>query len=144
METIKVKKISTKLMVGDVRKHEEDYLYSVVGKVTGTKTGTSTYGPWLSFKGEFRAWNAKHIVESNIIFLPEILTIPLEVALENRQENDSISFGVEILKIKTDSTVGYEYQVRNIIPVKESNMLEDMTTKFNEFKNKETVKKSKK
>ena len=133
MEAVKVKKISSKLLCGNVRNCDDGLLYSVIGNAVGIKTGTSNYGDWICFKGDFRAWNDKHVVESNQIFLPEILSIPLEVVLKEKQ---AVSFGVEVMKISTDSSIGYEYQVKNIIPVKESNMLEDMRQKFDACKDK--------
>ena len=134
MEPIIVKKLSTKLMCGNAKEHPEGVLYSIVGKVIGLKTGQSTYGVWTALKGEFQAWNETKSCKSNLCFVPDILTLQLEIALA--EGNDDITFGVEILKKNNDSTIGYEYEVRNIIPQKESNLLEDLRNKFENERNK--------
>jgi len=128
MEKSIVKKISSKLMVGNIVKADNGYLYSIIGKVTGIKTGESNYGSWIGFKGEFEAWNDKVSCRSNLCFLPEIISIPLEVAVSNKDED--ITFGIEIHKKENDSVVGFEYEVKTIIPLKESNMLSDLRKTF--------------
>ena len=115
-------------MVGNVKKASNGYLYSIVGKVTGIKTGESNYGSWVGFKGEFEAWNDKVSCKSNLCFLPEIIALPLEVAVMNKDED--ITFGIEIYKRENDSVVGFEYEVNTIIPLKESNMISDLKNSF--------------
>jgi len=141
MEAILVKKISSKLMCGKVRDCNEGILYSVVGKVIGLKSGSSTYGDWTALKGDFEAWNEKQRCKSHLCFLPDILTLQLEIALADG--NDDITFGVEVLKKNNDTTVGYEYEVRNIIPQKETNLLEDLRSKFEKMQNKDEKEKKK-
>jgi len=130
-----VKKISSKLMCGVIRENEDGILYNVIGTATGVKTGQSNFGEWVALKGEFNAWNDKVNVKSNVIFLPEVATIPLEAALKAGAKH--VDFGISVIKGASDSVIGYEYSIKNIIPVKESNRLEDLRERFNSFSNDE-------
>jgi len=130
-----VKKISSKLLCGVVREKENGVLYNVIGTATGIKTGQSNFGEWVALKGEFNAWNDKVNLKSRIIFLPEVATIPIESALKSGAKH--IDFGISVIKGASDSVIGYEYSIKNIIPVKESNRLEDLRERFNSFSNDE-------
>jgi len=134
-QTTLVKKISSKLMCGVIRENADGVLYNVIGTATGIKTGESNFGVWVALKGEFNAWNDKVNVKSNVIFLPEVATIPLEAALKSGAKH--VDFGIAVVKCASESIIGYEYSIKNIIPVKESNRLEDLRERFNSFSNDE-------
>ncbi len=130
MKSTIVKKISSKLMCKNVRDAKEGYLYSIIGKAVSLKRGQSNYGEWTCLIGTFEAWNDEINVSSNQAFLPEIASIPLEVAVMDDTAKD-ISFGIEIWKVlDSESSVGYQYTIKNIIKNEEDNAMKKLRDKF--------------
>jgi len=133
METVIVKKITSKLMVGNTKNAENGELYRVIGSAISLKTGTTSFGEWTALVGQFQAWTDDKKITSNILFLPEVATIPIAIAVKN---GETVDFGLIVSKVEADNAVGFEYTVQNIIPQKESNQLEDLRAKFEEYESK--------
>ena len=117
---------------GMVKKASEGILYTAYGVITGIKVGSSQYGEWIAFKGDFIAINEKHEVSSNLIFLPELATNMLEAAFR-QSDADSIEFALKIGKKKSDSPIGYEYYIESVLDIKASNRLEDLREKIDTY-----------
>lgn len=125
-----VKKITSKLMVGNTKNADMGELYRVIGSAFSIKTGNTSFGEWTALVGQFQAWTDEREVNSNILFLPEVATIPIAMAVKN---GETVDFGLIVAKVKADNAVGFEYTVQNIIPQKESNQLEDLRAKFDAY-----------
>jgi len=134
MEVTDVKKITSKLMVGNTKTADYGELYSVIGLAINVQTGTTSFGEWTALVGEFEAWNDKMRVRSNKLFLPEVASIPITLALA---KGDSVEFGIIVSKIEAENAVGFEYTVKNIIPSKQNSALNDLKTKFITYNKKE-------
>lgn len=116
-----LKKISAKTIMGGKVKAPEKQtdLYTVYGVATGTRTGETDKGPWVSFTGSFEAVrlsdNAKFV--SPQVFLPE----PMQGMLLSTLDGDaSVEFAVVIGNKPSDSPVGYEYTVRPLVKPQEN------------------------
>lgn len=98
-------------------------LYKVVGQATGYKVGTSNYGEWTGFTGNFEAYNINgEIFKSNMAFVQEPLQTMIRAQLDNDVE--MVEFGLSVsVKRRDDLEVGYEYVISPIIEVKESDAL---------------------
>jgi hypothetical protein len=134
METVTVKKITSKLLVGNTASAKYGDLYNVLGSAISLKSGASSYGEWTALIGQFHAWNDKHSFSANMVFLPEVATIPIVIALK---KGETVDFGIIVSKVKADNAIGFEYVIRNIIPQKQSNQLEDLKERFNHYYNDE-------
>jgi len=126
------KKISIKTVVGSVinerrpaydeatGKGEEFALMRVWGMARGIRRGSSTYGDWLSFKGDFEAINLQTgVVKRGVeCFLPEPVQTEMWGRLIETQKADpgaSIQFAFDIWVRGTKGTVGYEYFVKAVM-----------------------------
>jgi len=130
MKTVDAKKITSKLMVGDTKKAEYGELYRVIGSAISVKTGVSGFGEWTALLGQFQAWTDDKKVNANTLFLPEVATIPIALALK---KGETVDFGLIISKVEADNAFGFEYLVQSIIPQKESTQLDDLRKKFDAY-----------
>lgn len=113
-----LKKLGAKQIMGNVKKAVQDYcpndgdkvtLYTVFGVANGIKTGTTNYGPWTAFQGQFEAQNHvdQNAYASNQAFIPEPLQSMLVAALE---KSDTVQFAITVdVKRRDDLNVGYEF-----------------------------------
>jgi hypothetical protein len=118
MSVIMVKKLGAKQIIGDVKKAVKQFcandgdkvtLYTIFGVANGIKTGTSNFGPWVSFQGTFEATNYVDGASyaSNQAFITEPIQSMLMVALE---DSDSVQFAITVdAKRRDDVAQGYEY-----------------------------------
>lgn len=116
-----VKKLSMKLLAGDVKKlvnasdQNNIQLAKVVGIARGTKIGTSNFGDWTALIGEFVAERltgekAGARYRTGVMFLPDValdLVLPLVSGLE-KGSGVELAFGIGVEKDDTSST-GYIY-----------------------------------
>lgn len=113
-----LKKLGAKQIMGNVKKAVQDYcpndgdkvtLYTVFGVANGIKTGTTNYGQWTAFQGQFEAQNHvdQNAYASNQAFIPEPLQSMLVSALE---KSDTVQFAITVdVKRRDDLNVGYEF-----------------------------------
>lgn len=113
-----LKKLGAKQIMGNVKKAVQDYcpndgdkvtLYTIFGVANGIKTGTTNYGPWTAFQGQFEAQNHvdQNAYASNQAFIPEPLQSMLMGALE---KSETVQFAITVdVKRRDDLNVGYEF-----------------------------------
>ena len=107
-------------------------LYTVYGMTSGTRSGKTDRGEWLSFKGQFeaiRADNAKRYV-SGQVFLQQPFENMLYAKLIEAQQTDdkaSVQFAIAVALVRPakgkPSATGYEFEVRPVIESEESSPL---------------------
>jgi hypothetical protein len=126
-----LKKISTATVYGKIKnsdKVEEKSLYRVFGLAVGTKTGTTDYGDWSCFVGEFQAVNIHtgEMFSSSKCFLPEIVEAGIMTQL-SQVEKGGVKFAFEIgIKPNEEIVIGYEYTAKSLLQVAPNNFLAEM------------------
>ena len=137
-----VKKLSTKSIVenivarlpvgedGKVIQGQNVVLYRVYGTAQGIKTGSSTFGEWASFTGQFEAVDVLtgEIVRSNQLFLPEVAELLLKVPVLKGDGDVNFAFDIGIKgTIETQTGLQkYEYTVGTVMEAKEDDPLAKM------------------
>ena len=127
-----LKKISPKTLDIDLKgfvKNNTDgavqKLYTIVGQVTGTKTGVSNYGEWLMFKGQFivTKTDTGEVSTAPVAALPKFITEQLE-PLVVQANGQPVEFAFEIsVKRREDVAIGYEYLAKSLIEQRVSDPL---------------------
>jgi len=127
-----VSKISVAKCHGKLDKNNlpKEPILRVGGIASGTKTGTSNYGPWTALTGDFVAINTQTGEEyrSGVCFVPGTALSLIEGALA--QSPDGVEFGFDFGVKKADNAVGYEYTVKPVIKAKESEAMSNLLTKM--------------
>jgi hypothetical protein len=95
-------------------------LYRVIGFSHGIKTGTGDNGPWCAFLGSFEATRAHDgkVFQSGMCFVPKAVEDLLVASMKSGQKEDSgasIQFAIEVGVKPSDTAIGYEYTVKNLI-----------------------------
>ena len=125
-----LKKLTTKTILGknpDKPKDDEPVkLYTVMGTITGTKTGDTQYGTWISCTGNVLAIRASDRAEfvSGSVFLPEPYQSMMlgKLAGEGTQ---AVDFACNVYIQKNDTPIGYEYVAEPL--------MEDQSDPFSKF-----------
>ena len=127
-----VKKISVKVVVGNVKKmvasgeiKEKTAVMRVYGIASKIVTGTSDNGDWVAFLGQFKAINLLTGVDftSGKLFLPGVASDLVEGAINGDGAN-AIEFGFDVLVEPDESSaVGYIYQAESLIPPSDDDTL---------------------
>lgn len=104
----------------------------VAGIATGTKTGTSNYGPWTAATGDFYAVNLLTGEEfrSGVCFMPGTALALVEGALGSSP--DGVEFAFDFGVKKAENAVGYEYTLKPVIKAKESEAFSNLLARVNE------------
>lgn len=133
-------KLSIKTAVGDTKQfkafEKQTPVLRVIGLVRAKETGTTTYGDFVRFKGEFHATNllTGEASVSAVCFLPSPVDQMLADVLNGRAEGDKnpVEFGFDIDVLPDPATeVGYQYRVRTLVEAKQSDPMEDLMAKLN-------------
>lgn len=116
-----LKKLSAKTIMGKIRAPEKATgLYRIFGQVTGVRSGTGDNGVWNAFLGAFEAhrMDTGEVFQGSQCFLPsgisELLVAQVRKATDNN-DTASIEFAIEVGVKPTDTPIGYEYTVKNLI-----------------------------
>ena len=121
-----VKKISPKVICGQIKKCEEGDLMMVYGVISAIKIVQTNFSESIGFKGEIEAYainNPNIIFRSAVVYLPEIATIPLQMALQE-EKNVNCEFGFIIGKKNVETTsIGYEYTIKPILKPTETDSI---------------------
>jgi hypothetical protein len=94
-------------------------LMKITGQCTGIDTGTTTYGEWVAYKGDFHAVNMAtgEIFKGTQIYVPQeadiVMRAPIEAALKD--VSAVIEIGVSIEAKLTSTQVGYQYRARPLM-----------------------------
>ena len=134
MATSLLKKMSAKNILGYKLKapeHQID-LYTIMGVVSGVKSGEGDYGPWTSFTGSFEAVRIDNgdSYKSAVCFIPE----PLSAMMADKFRGDDVTqleFAIMVGYKPCDTPIGYEYTTEMLIDADESDplkMLRDQVT----------------
>jgi hypothetical protein len=132
-----LKKLGAKQILGDVKAvvaalcHEDKAtadVYSIYGSTNGIKTGTTQYGEFTAFQGQFEAINYYSGEKFAAIqcFIPEPLQTLIKAAM---QEHDKVEFAFTVsVKRRDDLKEGYEYLVTPHKEAQEADPLEKLRT----------------
>jgi len=123
-----LKKISAKTVLGGkIEKPEKAaHLFRVVGVVTGLAVGTSNFGEWVAFKGEFRVVRHDGAEFYGVkLFLPDPAQTLLVTAFKTMGADSGAHIEVALdIGIKpSDVPIGYEYTATPLVEVKTSDPL---------------------
>lgn len=127
-QVVLLKKMSAKTLIGKIDPPEKQVdLFAVYGVATGTKTGSSNFGDWLAFIGDFEGVDIAtgEVSRSPVCFLPEPAQGMLEAALLKNENGVEFSFIIGVKPNKT-STTGYEYTVKPVVASKQNDALEKL------------------
>lgn len=128
-----IKKITPKVLCGNVKKADEGELFKVFGIATGTKIGETNFGEWECLTGRFKAITPDGVkFESARLFLPEIGLDIVKAALVG-DGNNAVEFALSIGKKNDDEVmIGYVYTVTPLItPEPESDPLLQLEDRVN-------------
>lgn len=130
------KKLTTKGVMGD-RVSSADVkdgpvqLYSIIGICNGFKTGSSQYGDWVGFTGQFEAQrfaDGQRFV-APVSFIPEPASGMMLSALEQankRGEEANLQFAFIIGAKKSNAAIGFEYTVEPVLKASQNDMLAEL------------------
>lgn len=121
-----VKKISAKVVVGRIVKPEAPTdLFSIIGIARETITGTTQFGDFVGFAGEFEAINAEtgEVFKAPKAFIPEPAQGMLAAALTG---NEAVEVGLTIGVKPHSGEMGYEYTCRPLFEAQGTDMLADL------------------
>lgn len=96
----------------------------IMGLARAFEVGTSTYGEFFKFKGEFTAIDlqTQETAIGAVAFLPAPVDALLASTIRELGEGGKpVEFGFDIRVIPDDTEVGYHYEVKTLIESKPSN-----------------------
>lgn len=123
-----VSKLTIKTMGAQPAKNSVDaktLLATIYGRCTDKKTGTSDYGEYIRFKGEFEGVNAAtgEAYRSGIMIVPKTLEELLDGAI-HLDEANAVDFAVEVwVEPSERSITGYTYIIKPLTEPEESDVL---------------------
>lgn len=123
-----LKKASPKTIMGQAIKapttDDSLYLFTIYGNAKSLSRGESTYGPWVALVGEFEGVNSDNErFMAPKAFLPEPMHGMIAGRLDGAEKGDSVEFAIKVNIVRSDSTVGYEYQAEPLVEPSESDSL---------------------
>ena len=138
------KKLSAKTIVGKVKallpKNDKGEIINgspvalmrVYGICNGIKTGTSTFGEWIAFTGNFKAVRLSdgEVFAGSQLFVPDVVTELLGPVVRAAQGAD-VEFAFDIGAQGTETEVGYEYMVQPLMKIEESAPLLALEARLN-------------
>lgn len=107
---------------------EPKMIATLYGRCSDKKIGTSDYGEFIRFKGEFEGVNADtgDSFRSGDMIVPGILESLLDSAI-TVDENNAVDFAVEVWVEPSDrSMTGYTYNIKPLIKPQESDALAEL------------------
>jgi hypothetical protein len=141
MGIILVSKMSAKSIIGKIKarlpKDEKGdlviggvaSLFRVYGLATGVKKGSTNFGEWLSFSGQFEAVDSEsgEVFQSANLFLPDVAQNLLFPAVMDESNISGVTFAFDV-GVKEDKSAdgqgaGYNFTVSSILEVKETDAM---------------------
>ena len=97
----------------------EQTLFRVLGRAVGVKTGTTDFGDFVAFTGDFRATviATGEVFRSSKVFLPESVVGMLQAAMQ--ESNAGVEFAFDIGAVEANTPTGYQYTVKSLIETPE-------------------------
>ena len=124
-----VSKLTVKSMKAQPKKHsvkESIQVATIYGRCTSKKVGSSDFGEFIRFMGEFEGVNAAtgEIFRSGELIVPKTLETLLNGAVV---EDASVDFAVEIWVEPNESSItGYSYIIKPLVKPAESDALAEL------------------
>lgn len=137
-----ISKISVKKVCGEIKKvTEKKSLMRVIGIVTSLKTGSSQYGEFVEFIGDFEATNLEtgEVCRALKCFLPHIASDITADAVRRGEESGGfkgVEMAFEIGVRPADNAIGYEYDILPLIENRNVDALEALRKKTLKIENK--------
>lgn len=103
----------------------DTHVATLYGRCTDKQVGTSAYGDFIKFKGEFEGVNAAtgETYRAGVLIVPNILESLLDASI-NTDDNNAVDFAVEVwVKPSEKSKTGYVYGIKPLIEPAESDAL---------------------
>lgn len=107
---------------------EAKMVATLYGRCTEKKVGTSDYGEYIRFMGEFEAVNADtgESYRAGKMIVPGVLEGLLDSAI-SVEENEAVDFAVEVwVEPSERGNAGYTYNIKPLIKPKESDVLGEL------------------
>lgn len=107
---------------------EPKMIATLYGRCNDKKVGTSDYGEFVRFKGEFEGVNADtgETYRAGAMIVPGILESLLDSAIAVN-ENNAVDFAVEVwVEPSERSMTGYTYSIKPLIQPEESDALAEL------------------
>ena len=125
-----IKKLTMSAIMGDYKKilpqanGKKLPLCRVWGKAHRYETGESSYGPWVKFKGSFKAINylSGEEFEAGNCFLPGVAADMVE-PLVCDPDITAVEFAFEFHMIPDDSPIGFHYEAKSLVEAAEDSSM---------------------
>lgn len=120
MATSVLKKITARTVMGKfpaLKAGEEQPLFVVIGRAYSVKTGSTQYGEWRGFEGQFLAVRTSdgERVKSSVCILPDIATGEIWQAVQAVEDGGCVEFACDVglrgVERAGDSGAKYEFTV---------------------------------
>jgi len=111
------------------KKDNEKDLYIIMGYVKTAVEKESQYGPFMEFKGSFKAKNlmdGKELIAGKMFMPPVVANIIAGVHTEGSETSFAFKVGIK----RADTTVGYEYYASPLIPQEASDPIALLESKI--------------
>lgn len=127
LNKITLKTIGMQPKPGSVK--ENVLLATIYGIAGGYKIGTSNYGEFTKFRGDFEAVTSDgKTFRSGALLLPPTISDMLRVAIDKAGDDAGVQFGVEIGVKHSDVPIGYEYTVHPVFKADAADPLAKLRT----------------
>lgn len=126
-----VRQITIKSIKAQPAPHSIDkatMIATLYGRCSEKKVGTSDYGDYIRFRGEFEAVNAEtgETYRAGNMIVPGVLEGLLDSAI-TVDENSAVDFAVEVwVEPSERGNTGYTYNIKPLIQPAESDVLGDL------------------
>lgn len=102
------------------------FVARILGSVRKVEVGTTQFGEFIAFSGEFRGWDIEGEEAMGVkAFLPSPLDEMLAAQVRDVQStegnsNKSVEFGADLFVVPDDTEVGYKYVIKPLLEAKAS------------------------
>jgi hypothetical protein len=106
------KKLSAKVVCGNVKDHDFGFLFRVKGIAIATKTVETQYGISTGLKGEFVCTpDMSTFYVGPVLYLAEEAVLPIATQLQ-QEGVKKVEFSFDVYKVESSAPIGYEYEYR--------------------------------
>lgn len=143
-----IRKITTKLVSGGVdfdalvkSESKREDLLKVWGIANRAKPGSSEYGDYVRFSGQFRATDLRTGAEyaSGSCILPGVAQDLLAGALD-KEEAESVQFAFMVsVRYEPSAVVKYVYEVESLLPIADSDPIQLLTNQLKQLEDKSSA-----
>lgn len=106
------KKVTAKVVCGNIGKMPFGFLFRVKGIAIATKVVETNYGVSTGLKGEFVCTqDMETYFIAPVLYLSEEAIMPIATQLANEGVK-KVEFSFDVYKVESDAPIGYEYEYR--------------------------------